>query len=129
MFKKLLVLVSMFVLASQAMAFAGSDKDGDKGSGAAGYDNTRAVSWDELRARCANPKGFDIQAAPEQIVLQCKDVHRDWVSSDPGQVALPGYRRVSSSLFSTKFHVGTSERAVAAVAQPGSCLRFKEVES
>jgi hypothetical protein len=121
-----------------ALAFATSDVfalgmelgKGDKGDNDKGGKPTmtRAVSWDELRARCASPEQFDVQRAPQNIRIQCTDVQREFIAVQPGEVLLPSARMVASAVFSDKFHVDAQQIDVPVFAKGGSCMRFKEVE-
>ena len=90
--------------------------------------NSRGISFEELAERCANPDKTDTQKAPQNIKLQCTDVRTEWVAAAPGEVPLPGVRRVVTALFADKFHVGANSREVPVFNKSGSCLRFKEVE-
>jgi len=89
---------------------------------------SRSISWDEFRARCANPRDFDVQVPPQNIKVQCTDDRTLWVASDPGTLALPSQRVVSMGVFADKFFVNTSQDLVPMATQEGSCHRFKEVE-
>ena len=107
-------------------ALAG-DKPGDKpGTSPAG---NKAISWAELKERCANPRSFpDVQREPENIKIQCSDNQVNWVASAPGEFALQGARNVMTGLFSDKFVVNMDTTTQAAAARTGTCHRFKEIQ-
>ncbi|HAR43232.1 MAG TPA: hypothetical protein DCS07_11490 [Bdellovibrionales bacterium] len=93
-----------------------------------GLNTSRQIAFEELRARCERPEQFDVQKAPQNIKIQCTDIRREWVPAVPGEVPLPGMRRVVLSMFSDKFHVGASAQDVPVYSKSGTCQRFKEIE-
>lgn len=118
-----LVLAGTLIVTSNAQA---GDKDKDKG------DPTPVpvtyVSWEEFKGRCANPKQFHDQHAPEQIRLQCSVKVLDWLPTAPGTIPLEVRETIITALFSDKYNVIPVERSGSAPQKGGSCLRFKEVE-
>ncbi|MGK5086238.1 hypothetical protein WDW86_01665 [Bdellovibrionota bacterium FG-2] len=116
-------------------AWAGDPKGGDlggkidgKGEGKDPLGETRAIAFDELKARCEHPEEFDVQRAPQNIRILCTDVSREFVAASPGEIALAGGRIVQTSVYSDKFHVNQDEHELPVYIKSGSCLRFKEVE-
>ena len=89
---------------------------------------SREVTWDELKARCANPKGFPTQHAPEQIRVQCTETRREYLPENPGVVRLPAARTVTTALVSDKYSVSSVSKDFPIESKSGSCLRFREVE-
>jgi hypothetical protein len=88
----------------------------------------RPISWEELKDRCAHPEQFDVQRAPQNILLRCEDRRLIWQAAPSGEVALPGSRQVASGVFTDKFYVEAQRREVLVAGKSGSCHRFKEVE-
>lgn len=119
-------------------AFASSDdfSPGDKGNAHDGGGKggkpglARQISWDEFRRRCADPDSFqgDVQRAPKEIVIQCSDTHREYVSAEPGLMVLPNARTVRVDILSDKFAVTTEEMPAPLYEKDGSCFRFKEIQ-
>ena len=91
-------------------------------------DTSRGISFEEFRARCLNPEQFDIQRQPQNIKVQCTDIRHEFVPAAPGDIPLPGFRRVVTALFADKFHVNADARDVPVFSKGGTCQRFKEVE-
>jgi len=127
---KLTLVLTLTCALSMSAAFAGSDKGGDKGEkGQEGSLVSYPVTWDEFQGRCANPSTYpDIQVAPQNITIQCSNYEREWVADAPGEIPLPSARKVTTAIFSHKFHVSANQVDVAALSKSGSCMRFKEVE-
>ncbi len=119
----LMLFVALSVLGASAMA-GGKPGTGPGTPGVPG----KPISWEELRARCENPERFDVQRAPQNIRIQCTDSHVTWVAAMPGEVFLPGNRRVTSGVFADKFFVDARQHEVPIFSKNGSCHRFKEVE-
>jgi hypothetical protein len=116
------VMVAGFIVAlTSASSFAGGDKP-------VPLVPTKAITWDEMRDRCAHPEQFDVQRAPQHIRLQCADSRIVWLASMPGEIALPSSRMVTSAVFSDKFFVESMQKDVQILSKNGSCHRFKEVE-
>jgi len=121
-----IVLAAMTFLITGAMA---ADNQVILGQGpGSGVSTSRQITFDELRARCERPEQFDVQKAPQNIKIQCTDMRREWVPAVPGEVQLPGLRRVVLSLLSDKFHVGAEAQDVPVYSKSGTCQRFKELE-
>jgi hypothetical protein len=90
--------------------------------------NTPSLSWDQFKDSCLHPEQFNNQVAPKDIKIQCTDVSREFLSSAPGQVPLPGNRRVIFAVYSNKYHVNAEQVEAPILNKGGSCLRFREVE-
>ncbi len=86
------------------------------------------VSWEDFKARCADPDSFDNQRAPKEIRLQCTSVEREYVPDAPGYFEMQSGKQVLTSLLSDKFSVSSSQHPFVAEMKPLSCLRYKEVE-
>jgi len=93
-----------------------------------GNGNSKPISWDELKERCAHPERFDVQRAPQNIKIQCSDTKTTWAAAAPGEVALPGKRKVTAGVFADKFFVNHDSKEVPVYSKTGSCHRFKEIE-
>jgi hypothetical protein len=122
---------SMLILSAAAAmivasVWAGDQKPGQPGVGP--INPGKPISWEELKARCLHPEQFDVQRAPQNIKIQCTDTRLVWAASAPGEIPLPGQRRVTSGVFADKFFVNAEVRHVPVFSKSGSCLRFKEVE-
>ncbi len=113
--------VGLIVLAFSMAAFAG---DTSKGVPA----NAKEISFQEMQARCANPADFDIQKAPENIVIRCMDVSHEWVPTESAAVGFSASRHVTAEVVSSKFAVASSAKDYAIDGESGSCPRYKEVE-
>lgn len=101
----------------------------DKGPGGPNGDNTPSLSWDQFRESCIHPEEFNNQVPPSNIRIQCTDIHKEFVQSAPGQVQLPGNRRIIFAVFSNKYHVNADQREEPILNNKGSsCMRYKEVE-
>jgi len=123
-----LVLAMSLALSVGSSAWAAefSVMGGKPGNGTPG--NSQGISYAQFVEQCANPNGSAIQREPQNIKLQCTDIRSEWVAAAPGEVPLPGVRKVVTAIFSDKFHVGAVAREVPVFNKSGSCLRFKEVE-
>lgn len=89
---------------------------------------TPSLTWEQFKDSCLHPQQFNSQIGPRDIRIQCTDVTREFVGTSPGQVALPGNRRVIFAVFSDKYHVNASQAEDPITNRTGSCMRFKEVE-
>jgi hypothetical protein len=89
----------------------------------------KPVSWEELKGRCQDPNNYqDLQGVlPSNIQIECTNVVRTWVQSEPGVVPLSADRGVAAAVTATKFSVGSESRALQFPAEAGACPRFKEV--
>jgi len=88
----------------------------------------RQISFEEFKARCANPDQFDVQRAPQNIRVQCAEQHREFVAAPAGEFPLPNERKISTAVLADKFFVSMEEKTVPLVAAHGSCLKFKETQ-
>lgn len=125
-----LMIMSLALAFSAAVAMADGGKD-HGGKGGTQIDGApRVISLAEFKDRCANPDKYrgDVQRAPENIKVQCTDVVREYVADESGSVPLPGARQVVTALFSDKFDVAADSKVYAMDAKGGSCLRYKEVQ-
>jgi hypothetical protein len=108
---------------SVTSVFAGNKDDGSKAG------PTQAISLEEFKGRCTNPRDYDKQVAPENISISCTNVETEFVPDAPGNFQMLSTRHVTAGVFSSKWHVGGVDAKEVPVQQrPGSCLRFKEVE-
>jgi hypothetical protein len=89
---------------------------------------TPSLSWEEFRESCENPGKFHNQAPPSNITIQCSDNYTEFLNGQPGQIPLPVGRKITTSVFSNKYHVRESTQPVVAESKMGSCFQFKEVE-
>lgn len=125
---QLVTLLGFSVALGMSQAMAGELKDEPGKPGIESPSNSRPISWEEFQVRCQDRKKLPDQLAPENVKVQCLDVHHEFVSDMPGTIPLPGSRVVLTSLFSDKFHVETEQRNIGVASKGGSCLRFKEIE-
>jgi hypothetical protein len=89
----------------------------------------KPVSWEELQGRCQDPNNYqDLQGVlPTNIQIECTNVVRTWVQSEPGVVPLAADRGVAAAVSATKFTVNSESRALGFPGENGACPRFKEV--
>ena len=88
----------------------------------------KSISWDEFRARCESPDKFpDVQRAPQNIILTCRDERLNWMAAPQGEINLPAERTVTVQVSSDKFQVNTEQKAVEIMSSPGTCNRYKQV--
>jgi hypothetical protein len=112
----------MLAAAMGTMAYAGSEIMSTSGGG------TPALTWEQFKDSCLHPEQFNNQTPPKDIKIQCTDVQREFVTTSPGQLPLPGNRKVIYAVFSNKYHVNADQREEPILNKGGSCLKFKEVE-
>jgi hypothetical protein len=88
----------------------------------------KTVSWQELQGRCADPNNWpDLQGVvPSNIQIECSNVERGWVPTEPGTIPMSADRQVAAAVTATKFTVNSANRALTAAGQTGSCTRYKE---
>ena len=93
-------------------------------------DAKKNITWGELQALCANPKGGKdgVQVAPEHIFVQCSDTTTSWVADAPGTLPLDGSRIVTPGVISDKFVVAEASKTYPVADKGHSCLKFKEVK-
>jgi hypothetical protein len=99
------------------------------GAASALADNQKPISWAELQALCANPKGGKdgVQVSPEHIFIQCTDTSTQWVADAPGSLPLDGKRTVTPGVISDKFVVSEPSKEYPVVGKGFSCLKYKEI--
>ena len=92
-------------------------------------DTPKPISWADLQALCANPKGGKdgVQVSPEHIFIQCTDLSTAWVADAPGSLPLDGTRVVTPGVISDKFVVTEPSKSYPLADKGHSCLKFKEV--
>jgi hypothetical protein len=115
------VVFSLAVALVAASAFAG-DKPGTTPG------KITPISWDELKERCLHPRQFENQAPIVNAQIECTDTSRSWAAAAPGEVALPGYRKITTRVTTDKFAVAEQESELEIPSKGGSCQRFKEIE-
>jgi hypothetical protein len=119
---------TLFCLLSALTAICGGTALAGVEAGPKDPAHTPALTWEQFKESCLHPEQFNNQVAPKDIRVQCTDVTRDFITASPGQVPLPGARRVVYAVFSNKYHVNADQREVPMLNKGGSCLRFREVE-
>lgn len=88
---------------------------------------TVALSLEKFKQQCQDPRKSEVQRAPQDIKLICRNHEVTWVASAPGEVPLKSVRTVSTSVISDKFRVAEFSKSVDSSPTPGSCHRFQEV--
>ncbi len=85
------------------------------------------VSLEKFKQQCADPSKSEIQRAPQDIKLVCRNHEVTWLAAAPGEVPLKSVRTVSTAVISDKFRVAEVSKNVDVVQAAGSCQRFQEV--
>ena len=98
------------------------------GSYAMAGEPAASLSWDLFKESCLHPEQFHHQTPPSNIKIQCTDIQREFLATSPGEVPLPGNRKIIYSVFSNKYNVNAEHREDPILNKVGSCLKFKEVE-
>jgi hypothetical protein len=121
-----LFVVLSIIAASNASIVQASGEIGNIGGGHGEF--TPSLTWEQFKESCLHPEQFNNQTPPLNIRLQCTDVSREFIAMAPGQVPLPGTRKVISAVFSNKYNVNAEQTDVPYAVKGGSCMKFKEVE-
>jgi hypothetical protein len=89
----------------------------------------KGVTWQELQGRCADPNNWpDLQGViPSNVQIECGNIERGWVPTEPGSVPLSGDRQVAAAVSATKFSVSSAIVSLAVPTTSGACPKFKEV--
>lgn len=124
--------VSVFavVALSSLLAVAGEDPRPDSapaGTGAPQAPSALTVSLDKFKQQCAEPNKSEVQRAPQDIKLVCRNHEVTWLAVAPGEVPLKSVRTVSTAVVSDKFRVAEVSKNVETLQAAGSCQRFQEV--
>ena len=93
-----------------------------------GPDHTPTLTWEQFKESCLHPEQFHSQVPPSNIRIQCTDKSQEFIAAAPGQLPLPGSRKVIYAVFSNKYHVNAEQKEDPAFRKGGSCTRYKEVE-
>jgi hypothetical protein len=127
---KTLFLLNVVLALGATGSFAGDGKgDGKDQKPTPGQAaNAKTVTWEEFRARCESPDKFpDVQRAPQNIILTCRDERLNWMATPQGEITLPTARTVVVQVSSDKFQVSAEQKAVEVQSNPGTCNRYKQV--
>jgi hypothetical protein len=76
---------------------------------------------------CTNPAQFQSQRPPQDIKIICKDLRYSWINAEAGSVKMTGSRKVTSEVYSDKYHVAVAENPLALEDSVGTCSRYKEI--
>jgi hypothetical protein len=85
------------------------------------------VSLEKFKQQCADPSKSEIQRAPQDIKLVCRNHEVTWLAAAPGEIPLKSVRTVSTTVISDKFRVAEVSKNVDVIQAAGSCQRFQEV--
>lgn len=124
--------VSVFVAVAlgSALAFANDGKGPPPAPGNSPAEEGPAaatVSLEKFRQQCQDPRKSEVQRAPQDIKLVCRNHEITWIATAPGEVPLQSVRTVSTAVISDKFRVAEVSKKVEAAPIGGSCQRFLEV--
>lgn len=123
-----------FIFALMTCAALGASNTHARANDDDGHGQMNTISWDDFKFRCsdAKDKPLNQQLKPAHIRLQCTNVEREYVPSDPGVLDLGASRHVLTTVLSDKFDVAVMGKdyapSGAAAKAAGTCLRYKEVE-
>jgi hypothetical protein len=123
--------VSVFatVALSSLLAVAGDEPrpDAPAGTTAPQAPSVLMVSLEKFKQQCADPNKSEVQRAPQDIKLVCRNHEVTWLAASPGEVPLKTVRTVSTAVISDKFRVAEVSKNVDVIQAAGSCQRFQEV--
>jgi len=86
-----------------------------------------SVSLERFRQQCQDPSKSEVQRAPQDIKLICRNHEITWVASVPGEIPLKSVRTVSTAVVSDKFRVAEVSKDVGTPQAAGACQRYQEV--
>jgi hypothetical protein len=123
--------VSVFaaVALSSLLATAGEEPrpEAPAGTTAPPAPSVLTVSLEKFKQQCADPNKSEVQRAPQDIKLVCRNHEVTWIAALPGVVPLKSVRTVSTAVISDKFRVAEVSKNVDSLQAAGSCQRFQEV--
>jgi len=124
--------VSVFaaVALSSLLAIAGDEPRPDPapaGGAEPQAPSVLTVSLEKFKQQCADPNKSEVQRAPQDIKLVCRNHEVTWLAAAPGEVPLKSVRTVSTAVISDKFRVAEVSKNVDVIQAAGSCQRFQEV--
>ncbi|MBU6375835.1 MAG: hypothetical protein KGQ59_07565 [Bdellovibrionales bacterium] len=86
-----------------------------------------SVSLEKFRQQCQDPSKSEVQRAPQDIKLICRNQELTWIATVPGEVPLKSVRTVSTAVVSDKFNVAEVSKEVGTPQASGACQRYQEV--
>jgi len=114
-------------LALSSMLSFAADTQAPAAGGGAPVATTFQVTLEKFRDQCTNPLKSEVQRAPQDIKLVCRNQEVTWVATAPGEVPLKSVRTMTASLVSDKFRVAEVSSNVDVIQRKGSCQRYQEV--
>lgn len=85
------------------------------------------ITFQELRAACADPVRYHNQVAPSNIQVSCTEMKTKWVADPQSSVTLPTKRVVVTSVASNKYTVSPTTAELASDPQTATCDQYKQV--
>ncbi len=85
------------------------------------------MSYEDFMKSCRDPGAYGQQRPAENIRIACKNIQTSWQPVEAGSTTLLESRKISSELFSDKYHVALQDFTVAVPELNISCPKFREV--
>ncbi|MEN9722814.1 MAG: hypothetical protein RJB38_800 [Pseudomonadota bacterium] len=125
-----LALSSLWAMAGEgvpAPSAGGAAGSPAPGSEQASKPSAMIVSLEKFREQCQDPSKSEVQRAPREIRLVCRNREVTWHAAVPGEVPLKSQRTVSTAIVSDKFRVAEVTKNLEVAPTPGTCQRYQEV--
>lgn len=122
--------VSVFgmVLLSSLFAVAGEGEKKDTPTSEPNRDQAvLAVTLERFRQQCQDPSKSEVQRAPQDIKMVCRNHEVTWIAAIPGEIPLKSERVVSTAIVSDKFRVAEVSKQAPSISLSGVCQRYQEV--
>ncbi len=121
--------LAIFSLVAMTSLYAmASDGEGGGDAGPVSpAESATEVSFERFREQCADPSKSEVQRAPQDIRVVCRNQEQTWIAGVPGRIPLKSERRVGITVVSDKFKVAETSSEVEAVQSSGACQRYQEV--